>query len=127
MKQVQEALRLIGVPVMAGVWRTTTFSQNPPEQYVVSSTVTAEAAYQDDCVCATRTFVYMTLWSDCDPTETAGAIREAMYNYGFAMTEESDRSYSKTAYDPATRQYTIQWTWCWHEEVHYGAARDGRI
>ena len=28
MKQVQEALKHIGIPVMAGVWRATTANQN---------------------------------------------------------------------------------------------------
>ena len=41
MKQVQEALKDIGVPVMAGVWRPTSASQNPPQQYVVYSTTTS--------------------------------------------------------------------------------------
>ena len=121
MKHVQEALKHIGVPVMAGVWRATSSSQNPPEQYVVYSTTTTEAAFQDDYVCATRTFVYMNLWSDGDPSDTADAIREAMYNYGFTMVEESDKGYNQPAYDTATRQFTVQWTWCWHEEVHIDA------
>ena len=30
MKQVQEALKDIGIPVMAGVWRATSANQNPP-------------------------------------------------------------------------------------------------
>ena len=30
MKQVQEALKDIGIPVMAGVWRATSSQQNPP-------------------------------------------------------------------------------------------------
>ena len=117
MKQVQEALKHIGVPVMAGVWRATTAKQNPPEQYVVYSTTRTEAAYQDDCVSAMCTFVYMNLWSDYDPTETADVIRTAMYNYGFSMVEESDKDYNQPAYDTATHQYTIQWTWCLYEEA----------
>lgn len=121
MKQVQEALANLSIPVMAGVWRATSPSQNPPEQYVVYSTTTAESAYMDDFVCATRTYVYMNLWSDCDPTETADAIREAMYRYGFSLVEESDKGYNQPAYDTATRQFTVQWTWCYRKEVHYGA------
>ena len=52
-----------------------------------------------------------------DPTDMANRIREAMYAYGFAMVEESDKGYNQPAYDTATTQYTVQWTWCWREEV----------
>ena len=37
MKQVQEALKDIGIPVYAGVWRASTANQNPPAQYAVYS------------------------------------------------------------------------------------------
>ena len=102
MKQVQEALKGIGIPVMAGVWRATSANQNPPVQYAVYSTTTTEASHQDDMVTSYRTFVYLNLWSDIDPTETANRIRAAMYG---------------AAYDTATTQYTVQWTWCLRTEV----------
>ena len=121
MKQVQEALKDIGIPVMAGVWRATSSQQNPPPQYAVYSSTTTEAAHQDDHVQSLRTYVYLNLWSDSDPTETAAAIRNAMYRHGFSMVEESDKGYNQPSYDTATRQYTVQWTWCWHEEVHADA------
>ena len=79
MKQVQEALKHIGIPVMAGVWRATTANQNPPVQYVVYSTTMTEASHQDDSVTSYRTFVYLNLWSDIDPTEMANRIRQAMW------------------------------------------------
>ena len=41
----------------------------------------------------------------------------AMYSYGFFMVEESDKGYNQPSYDTATTQYTVQWTWCWREEV----------
>ena len=121
MKQVQEALKDIGIPVMAGVWRASSSEQNPPPQYAVYSSTTTEAAHQDDQVQAFRTYVYLNLWSDSDPTETAAAIRNAMYRHGFSMIEESDKGYNQPSYDTATRQYTVQWTWCWYEEVHADA------
>lgn len=121
MKQVQEALKNIGIPVMAGVWRATSSQQNPPPQYAVYSSTTTEDAHQDDHVQSFRTYVYLNLWSDSDPTVTAAAIRSAMYNYGFSMIEESDKGYNQPSYDTATRQYTVQWTWCWYEEVHADA------
>ena len=91
MRQVQEALKDIGIPVMAGVWRATSANQNPPTQYAVYSTTTTEAAHQDDRVTAYRTYVYLNLWSDIDPTDTA------------------------------TTQFTVQWTWCLQTEVTPGA------
>ena len=57
MRQVQEALKDIGIPVMAGVWRATSPNQNPPVQYVVYSSTTTEASHQDDHVTSYRTFV----------------------------------------------------------------------
>ncbi len=119
MRQVQQALREIGIPVFAGVWRSGTMDQNAPLQYVVYSTTTSEASHQDDRVTSVMTYVYLNLWSDTDPTEMAGVIRQAMYAYGFAMLEESDKGYNQPAYDTATRQYTIQWTWVWYEEKSY--------
>lgn len=120
MKQVQKALADIGIPVYAGIWRATSPLQNPPVQYAVYSTTATEDAHYDDRVTATKTFVYLNLWSDIDPTEMASRIRSAMYAAGFVMIEESDKGYNQPAYDTATRQYTVQWTWCWREEVTYG-------
>ena len=121
MKQVQTALKDIGIPVMAGVWRANSPKQNPPLQYVVYSTTKTESSHCDDHVSAVRTFVYLNLWSDIDPTAMADSIRSAMYAAGFSMVEESDKGYNQPAYDTATRQFTVQWTWCWHEEVHFDA------
>ena len=117
MKRVQQAMADIGLPVYAGVWRATSKNQSPPERYVVYSTTMTEDAHQDDRVVSYKTFVYMNLWSDNDPTETAARIRQAMYAAGFAMVEESDKGYNQPAYDTATRQYTVQWTWCLREDV----------
>ena len=117
MRQVQEALKDVGVPVYAGVWRPTPGRQNPPEQYMVYSSTTTEDAHQDDAVVSYKTFVYLNLWSDGDPTETSLMVRTAMYAAGFAMVEETDKGYNQPAYDSATRQFTVQWTWCLREEV----------
>ena len=117
MRQVQEALQTIGAPVYAGVWRPTSSAQNPPPQYLVYSTTTTEDAHQDDQVVAFKTFVYLNLWSDYDPTDTAALVRAAMYAAGFALVEESDKGYNQPAYDSATRQFSVQWTWCLREEV----------
>ena len=118
MKQVQDALSMLGIPVMAGIWRTTSPAQNPPPQYVVYSTTTTEGSHHDDHVTSFRTYVYLNLWSDIDPTETANRIRSMMYAAGFSMIEESDKGYNQPAYDSATRQYTVQWTWCLREDVN---------
>ena len=125
MRQVQQALKDIGIPVYAGIWRATSPDQNPPVQYVVYSSTTTEASHQDDHVTSFRTYVYMNLWSDIDPTDMAEAIRQAMYAYGFSILEESDKGYNQPAYDTATRQYTIQWTWVWYEEKSYAGSDAG--
>ena len=118
MKQVQDALSTLGIPVMAGIWRATSPAQNPPAQYVVYSTTTTEGSHHDDQVTSFRTYVYLNLWSDIDPTETANRIRSMMYAAGFSMIEESDKGYNQPAYDSATRQFTVQWTWCLREDVN---------
>lgn len=118
MKQVQDALSTLEIPVMAGIWRATSPAQNPPTQYVVYSTTTTEGSHHDDHVTSFRTYLYLNLWSDIDPTETANRIRSMMYAAGFSMIEESDKGYNQPAYDSATRQYTVQWTWCLQEDVN---------
>ena len=117
MRQVQRALSGLGIPVYAGVWRSSSAVQNPPSQYVVYSTTTTESAHEDDHPSRYRTYVYLNLWSDTDPTEMRYAIRSAMYAAGFGMVEESDKGYNQPSYDTATRQYTVQWTWCLSEAV----------
>ena len=117
MRQVQEALKDIGIPVYAGIWRQTTDQPYAPVQYCVYSTTTTEAEHEDDHPSRYRTYVYLNLWSDTDPTEMRYRIREAMYTAGFGMVEESDKGYNQPAYDIATRQYTVQWTWCLAEPV----------
>ena len=109
MKQVQQALKDIGIPVIAGVWRASGANQNPPPQYCVYSTTTVEAEHEDDHPSRYRTYVYLNLWSE--------TIRNAMYAAGFGMVEESDKGYNQPAYDTATREYTVQWTWCIAEPV----------
>ena len=121
MKQVQQALADIGIPVFAGIWRATSPDQNPPVQYVVYSSTTTENSHQDDHVTSFRTYVYMNLWSDIDPTDMAETIRQAMYDHGFSILEESDKGYNQPAYDTATRQYTVQWTWVLYQERSYAA------
>ena len=119
-RQVQEALKNIGIPVIAGIWRATSENQNPPLQYVVYSSTTTETAFQDDRPAGYRTYIYLNLWSDIDPTEMANRIRQAMYDADFWMLEESDKGYNQPAYDPATRTYTVQWTWVYWQEASLG-------
>ena len=104
MRQVQEALKNIGIPVIAGIWRTTSENQNPPLQYVVYSSTTTETAFQDDRPAGYRTYIYLNLWSDIDPTDMASRIRRAMYDADFWMLEESDKGYNQPAYRPDSHQ-----------------------
>jgi hypothetical protein len=61
--------------------------------------------------------VYLNLWSDIDPTDMAETIRRAMYAYGFIMLEESDKV-TTSLHTTQHRQYTVQWTWVWREELN---------
>ncbi len=117
MKQVQDALKDTGIPVFAGIWKTTPGQQNPPSQYLVYSSTTKEETHFDDQVIGLKTFVYLNLWSLGDPTQAAALVRNAMYESGFGMVEETDQGYNQPAYDTATRLYSIQWTCSLYEEV----------
>ena len=75
---------------------------------------------QDDRPAGYRTYIYLNLWSDIDPTDMANRIRQAMYDADFWMLEESDKGYNQPAYDPATRTYTVQWTWVYWQEAPLG-------
>ncbi|MEF9974544.1 MAG: hypothetical protein RR296_10405 [Clostridia bacterium] len=120
MRQVQSALEHLGIPAYVGIWRATSNDPNPPSQYLIYSTTTTEASYQDDLVTSYRTHVYLNLWSNTDPTDSAMRVRQAMYAAGFSMVEESDKGYNQPGYDTATKQYTVQWTWCLREDVAHG-------
>jgi hypothetical protein len=52
MKQVQQALVDIGIPVFVGAWRATPGQPTPPAQYLVYSPVTTEDSHHDDHVIA---------------------------------------------------------------------------
>lgn len=120
MRQVQNALRPLGIPVFAGIWRPADGKQNPPSQYLVYSSSRKEETHYDDRVIATRTFVYLNLWSVHDPTETKERVRVLMYQAGFGLIEETDKGYNQPAYDALTRLYTVMWTWSLYEEVPLG-------
>ena len=121
MREVQKALKDIGIPVMEGVWKPVEGKLTPPEQYVVYSCTTKELAWNDDHPGAYRTYVYLDLWSKRDTTPMANTIRRAMYAAGFTMVEETNKGYNQPAYEHMTDQYTVQWTWCLiTEEDAYG-------
>lgn len=111
MMQVQTALADIGIPVMVGVWRSTSEQSTIPDQYCVYTTSTSEAAHEDDAPSILRTYVYLNLWSRYDPTDMRTAIRAAMYAAGFGMVEETDQS----GYDEDALMYCTSWTWCFME------------
>ena len=117
MKQVQEALKGIGIPVMAGVWRATSREPEPARAVCRVLHDHHRGVTSGRLRHILPHLIYLNLWSDIDPTEMANRIRTAMYGYGFAMVEESDKGYNQPAYDTATSQFTVQWTWCWREEV----------
>ncbi len=117
MKRVQDALRDIGIPVFAGIWKPTSGQQNPPSQYLVYSSTAREETHFDDHVIGMKTFVYLNLWSIGDPTQASALVRNAMYAAGFGMVEETDQGYNQPAYDAATRLYSVNWTWSLYEEL----------
>lgn len=114
MKRVQEALVPTGIPAFVGIWTPTATHAQPPDQYMVYSTMTVEDEHADDEVTRYKTFVYLNLWSRTDVTEAIQKVRRAMRAAGFAMEEETDRGYSQPAYSTDADLFTVAWTWvCW--------------
>jgi hypothetical protein len=99
------ALRPTGIPAYAGAWTPTEAQPQPPEQYLVYTTMTHEAEHWDDAPRCFRVYVYLNLWSAKSPTVSAAAVRGAMGNAGFGMLEES---YS---YNAEAKQTLVSWTW----------------
>lgn len=115
MKQVQEALKNI-VPAYQDVYRPAGKNQAQPEQYIVYTTMTTEDWHADDAYQSIRTYVYMNLWSMGDPTNTAKAVRAAMREAGFAMSEESTGATTgESYYAEGSNLFCVRWTWVYWE------------
>lgn len=116
MKQAQEALKGIGIPGRGG-YLARDFAEPEPACAVCRVFHDHHRGVTSGRLRHILPHLYLSQpWSDIDPTEMANRIRTAMYGYGF-MVEESDKGYNQPAYDTATSQFTVQWTWCWREEV----------
>lgn len=105
MKEVQDALAELGVPVFALAWKATEAAPTAPDCYIVYTTMTSEDRHWDDDLRQYRVYVYLNLWSRADPTDTELTVREALRRAGFAMVEESD------SYEPDTAYYCVSSTW----------------
>lgn len=115
MKQVQNALKNI-VPVYQDAYRPTAKSQAQPDQYIVYTTTTTEDWHADDAYQSIRTYVYMNLWSMGDPTNTTKAVRAAMREAGFAMSEESTGATTgESYYAEGPNLFCVRWTWVYWE------------
>mgnify|MGYP007102032391 CR=1 FL=1 len=101
------------IPTYQSVWKPTRTVKTIPNQYAVFTTMTTEAAHDDDGVAAYNHYVYLNLWSRTDPTSMAAAIRSAMYAAGFAMDEEST---SDDSYEETSNMYGVHWTWFMQSE-----------
>lgn len=122
MKQVQEALRELGVPVYRDAYRPESEKAGAAQQYIVYVTMTQETAYWDDEEHERKTYVYMNLWSEISPTETARKTRAALRKAGFAMVEErTGSSGANPDYDIDAQMHCINWTWLYREEITDGA------
>ena len=84
MRQVQEALKNIGIPVIAGIWRATS-----PKSESAGAVRRVFQHHHGDGLSGRparwryRTYVYLNLWSDIDPTEMANRIRAGHVRRGF--------------------------------------------
>ena len=111
MREVQVALKDIGIPVSMGIWKAGVGQQTAPPQYIQYSVITTEDSFADDLLRSYKTYVYMSLWSESDPTDMASLVREKMYAAGFSMVEQRDGSNWSPTYDEKTDQFSVQWTW----------------
>ena len=111
MKEVQNALSSTNIPAFALAWRATAQHPQPPDQYIVYTTMTTESEHWDDTLCRYQIYVYLNLWSKDDPTNAALSVRTAMRAAGFALVEESD------SYEESTDSYCIASTWLLRKEA----------
>ena len=56
-------------------------------------------------------FLFMKVL-DCCLVRRHGKLVSLIGILGYGMVEESDKGYNQPAYDTATSQFTVQWTWC---------------
>ena len=104
MKQVQEALKEIGIPGHGGcLARDRPKSEPACAVCLCTPRTTTEAAHQDDRVTSYRTYVYLNLWSDIDPTEWPGRIRAAMYDAAFSWWKSRTRATTSPHTTPPPR------------------------
>ena len=58
----------------------------------------------------------MNLWSKNDPTNTAKAVRAAMREAGFSMSEESTGATTgESYYAEGPKLFCLRWTWVYRE------------
>lgn len=117
MNKVLEALRGI-IPIYHDEYRPDNKRQSAPSQYVTFVTMTVEDAHADDMCLEVKTYVYMTLWSQSDPTDMAARIRNAMRAAGFAMSEEkTGASSGDSYYTEGANYFGVRWTWVIWEDA----------
>ncbi len=120
MKAVQDALAVTGMPVYAAIWKPSAEHRQPPDQYLVYSTMMVEDAHYDDQPVSYKTFVYLNLWSTVDPTDAILAVRRAMRSAGFAMEEQTDKGSNHPSYNVDSNLFNMAWTWVYREAVTDG-------
>lgn len=115
MRQVQEALANLGIPVYPDVWRSEN-GEFAPAQYVVYVANHIETDFWDGAPHTLLSNIYMNLWSMTPPTQTAETLKTLMWSAGFEMKEElTGNSYNSTRYDEDIQYYCVSWTWVLRE------------
>ena len=118
MKQVQEALKGIGIEVYQDVYRPKSAQNGSAAQFIVYVTRTVEENHYDDEAHGLKTWVYMNLWSTGNPNAMAKMVKKAMKQAGFAMVEEETGSTSGEAkYAEGPKMFCVNWTWVFREEA----------
>lgn len=117
MKLVQDALRATAIEAFPDVWQPIDKKRNPPPEYITYTVSSREDEHLDDMAVSLRTYVYMNLWTEGDPTQTAAKVRAAMRAAGFAMAEEMTGTSSSARYDSNVKRRCVSWTWAISREV----------
>ena len=116
MKQVQDALSALGIPVFPDVWRSLDGKTAPP-QYVVYVRRAVETDFYDEMPHTLVSYIYLNLWSSIPPTAKAEELKQLMWAAGFEMQEElTGTSVNATRYDEDIQFYCVSWTWVLREE-----------
>ncbi len=94
--RVTTALENTGIPVFFGAWKPTTEAEEPPDIYLVFTTVTRPNRYADNVRKGWRHYIYLNLWAKVPYSSQKDSVISAMEIAGFSIIDIEDRLEEET-------------------------------